>query len=264
MKVNEIYVSLDGRKNGVAIFLQTEQNMVKCRKDQQVVDKLFRSVNLAKIFLKVALGITDPRDYSLVFVIDGRKFGYIESGFYNNHYIIYDRDPEKEPVKYIVSEGESDQVVKLGYLVFENNPDTDEPKDQRQLFQKSILNNTKSKIQEMMLENRYFEKVSKDPNGHICAQLKFSSAKIHICMNPQLIKLNQERKQKQIRCLPFDKNIDTYSSLYCYITKDVHECDGFGSAELAIEYLDELVTRLQEINKEIYFYAVEFKGEIRV
>lgn len=264
MIVNEINISLDGRKNGIAIFLQNDQKMLKCKKDQQTVDKLFRSVKLAKVFLNVALKTVNPRDYSLLFVIDGKKFGFEESGFYNDHYIIYDRDIEDNIIKYVVSEGESDQVIDLGYLVPITSPSADDQKEKRQAYQKIILNYVKTTLRHMMLENKYFEKITKDKYGHICAELKLSSAKIHICTNAQLIKLNQLRKQNQIRCLPFEKNIDTYSTLYYYITKDVHECEGFGSAELAKEYLNALVDRISFMEEEFCLKPVEFKGDIRV
>lgn len=264
MIVNEINISLDGRKNGIAVFLQNDQKMVKCKKDQQTVDKLFRSAKLTKVFLNVALKTVNPRDYSLLFVIDGKKFGFEESGFYNDHYIIYDRDTEGNIIKYAVYEGESDQVLDLGYLVPTTAPSVDDQKEKRQAYQKIILNYVKTTLRYMMLENKYFEKITKDKYGHICAELKLSSAKIHICTNAQLIKLNQLRKQNQIRCLPFEKNIDTYSTLYYYITKDVHECEGFGSGELAKEYLNALVDRISFMEEEFCLKPVEFKGDIRV
>lgn len=265
---NEKYVSLDGRNNGVVIYLNERQKLLEFRNEESVlVPKLFRSIKLAKIFLREILEITNPRDYSVLFSIDGLKYGLEEAGFENGYYIIYSKNPDSEEItKYYISEEVNDRVIEIGYLSFYDAQNSFLEKSERQQVQKEIYRITRDVIQEMLLNNTYFEKVCKCDDGHLCCNVKFSSAKIHIYHNDRLINLNQERKNNGIRCLPFMKEIDCWSSLYYCVTKDVYEPDKFGSAHIGVEYLHEIMERIKAFdpNLNASLVPIEFKGDIRL
>lgn len=265
---NEKYVSLDGRNNGVAIYLNKRHKFLEFKNEKSVlIPKLFRSIKLAKIFLRENLDIGDPREYSILFLIDGLKYGLEEAGIENEYYVVYSKDPEtKETTKYYISEEVNDRVIEIGYLSFYDAQNSFLEKSERQQVQKDIYRATRNAIQDMLLENTYFEKVCKSNDSHLCCYLKFSSAKIHIYHNDTLINFNQERKKDGIRCLPFMKDIDGWSSLYYCVTKDVYEPDKFGSAHRGVEYLHDIVELLKQTNPElnVSLVPVEFKGDIRL
>lgn len=261
-------IILDGRTNGVAIFLSGKNEILMYKtKDQELVPKLFRSVKLAKIYLKNEFNIVSPKDYYLLFVIEGQRFDYEKSGYYNDHYIIYD-DKSDDIIRYNIYEEVNDKIIALGYLSFYNAENNDEiEKEEKQRVQKNIFRQTRNALQELLIRNnKQYEKIYKDANGHLCLNLKHSSGAIHICFNNQLIKLNQKRKEQGIRCYPFEKNINGYSSLYCYLTKDVFEPDKFETAEKLKISIDNLIEILNEIEPESnpHFIPVDFKGEIRL
>lgn len=259
--INEKII-LDGKKYGVAVFLKDKQQylLFKNENTPEGVPKLFRSVELAKVFLKRAKGIFNPRKYELYISLDGKLFHFNEVGYYNGHFIIYDSEKD---IQFFVDEGKNERVLKLGYLIFYDALNSKIEKELAQTVQKEIFRAVKEQIQQSMLDNIYLSKIFKDQNGHLSCSIKFSTAKIHICYNSQIIHLNQMRKENGIRCLPFDKDVDSNSSLYCYITKDVFEPDVFESEKTAEKFLENIV---EKINPELNcsFYNVDFKGDIRL
>lgn len=202
-------VKLDGKQYGVIVYLYELKDYLRSA-DKTL--KLFKSVELAKVYI-ASNNIRNPHKYRLMFSLNDRIIDFMIAQKINNGYELYIND-----MKYVLEEGGSDKVIEIGYLNFEESD-------------KKFINQTYRTVKELAskvartydINTPTLSSVAKDKNKHLCCNVKDSTAKIHICYNSQIMDLNQKRKEKETRCIPYEKSMDKYGSLFFYVTKDVSE-----------------------------------------
>ena len=98
-------------------------------------------------------------------------------------------------------------------------------------------------------------RVKKD-KGQFIAQVKGTTARIHIECISKMMDLNQERKEAGLRVFPYDKNLDKYICFYVYATKDMSESRKLRADERVDEIINEFV---RIINDEFPDHTIKYQ-----
>lgn len=268
--IQQRVIKLDGNTTGFAIWVFSKNDFIKgnTKKDENgniVRDnnsvKLFKNIEAAKAFA-TSIGYPNPYQYKLwIFTgdteLDFNDVEYCETyyeGFSNNiHYFI---EPD-----YV------EKIIQIGYFVF--NQYSSEKIDykagnkiSRELIR--YINKAMDRIVKYPnLEPATFDKIARDKYGHLCGYIKGTTGKIHVCTNSQIMDINMSRKDKDLRCIPYEKCMDKFTSIYVYCTKDlsdtVRNIENAGQ-ELIDLILEILINTYPELNPR--FVPVQIKGLI--
>ena len=259
------YYELDGKTAGIIIKIGEDYY-----KDGKGNLYLFKSLDLAKTYLARDKKIYNPKDYKIYILIKEND---------NEEILDYNNMIDYEGIYYYITENAKsyfispiikNEISRIGYFVFEDGDKILSDKEYGKKRNKEIYNYIVKALSDMVL-NSYLpmskpsiEYISKDENGHLFAKMKNSTVKIHICLNNQIMDLNQYRKDNNIRCLPYDKNMDKYLSIYTYITKDMAEPKKFKSEIYGQSIQDDLITYINNYypESEPRYIGIQFNGKI--
>ena len=269
------YVNLDGEKNGIVMRISDKvptkngfkrKNSYVCHRDGNI--KLFTNFDIAK--LNQALYYKNCIvEYSFAIgkkTIPFYKCTKFEDGY---HYIDLEED-----ARYIIHEKKEYKIIRNGYIVFEDG-DVNRCekkygfKRRKELMLyisdmvKSILRNENDKLRE---KNIGITKIKKINDSELILSVYGSTAKIHILTNSRLMDVNQERKQNNIRAIPFSKDMDKFTTMYVYADKDYFDPIN-NNAEEKVELIinaivDQLIEEMPELKTK--FVGIEFTGYVNV
>ena len=75
--------------------------------------------------------------------------------------------------------------------------------------------------------------------------VKNSTARIHIMYNSSMITMNEERRAKRLRCLPYKRELDRYTTFSVFATKDENERKFINSEEKVKNIISSIITSLR-------------------
>lgn len=236
--MNTKTIKLDGITTGFANDL----------KDSDIYGQLFRTLELAKINNKRG-------GRGIVLVYDNRQISIdslhkIEDGVWE-----YKLGPWKGSI--IFEETPNNIVTNIEYIIFENGDiERIDPsigiKKSKEFF-KIVKNSFEGLILKKKLRN-----MKKDQ--YIFVSLKNSTEKIHILYNSQIMDINMIRKENGLRCIPYDKSMDKFCTIFIYSTKD--------KDDKSEEKFHEIMHDIYKVLKEKYsnlnprFRVVKYNGTI--
>lgn len=248
-------IILDGVNNGFAVYLQDKKDFIrgnviydpKNNKKSVYKDaiKLFKNIETAKAFLNSKLNIVDPYDYKLWIFADGEEIDYDDVEYFEPYYEYYN----ESGVHYYIQETKVEKITHIGYFVFEDGDEKRicDPKvglkKSKELY--SYIKDAISYIVSYPSAYPGIEKVYRDSKGFLCLNIKGCTGKIHILYNSQIMNLNMDRKSNGKNCIPFNKDMDKYKSIYIFATKDIS--DGT-TTDKDIHILALINTILEELN----------------
>lgn len=154
-------------------------------------------------------------------------------------------------IQYDIEELYTYRITDIGYIVFEN-ADT-QRYNTKDAIPKMIeyYNNIEDITTNILLDNLECGIEYINASKHeIVLKIKNTSARIHILQNSKLMDINQDRKNKNQRALPFDKAMDKFLTFYVYISKDYSEPiknDGDTKSQTVLEYI---LSDLKDLYKE--------------
>ena len=263
------YIIFDGKESGICLFIYSKADYIR-NKDNQIM--LFQSLALARVYARNVLGIKTPYQYHVYInicgdIIDIERAGKVMSLSEDDkeYYAFY-----TETDKYFCEETVKEKVISIGYFVFENGDSGERtPKDigyKKQKQFRKYIKEAGSYISQFPNMEATIETVTKDSNGHLCFNIKNSTAKIHICFNNQIMDLNQVRKEDGFRCIPYDKAMDKFTTIFCYVSQDMAEPNYFKSLEKAntlIQYIrEQLENKVGESDPR--YVPITFSGLIQL
>ena len=229
---NEI-ITLDGKNNGFAIYCLATESYVTNKNG--VI--LFRNIDLARIYAANVKHMHNPYDYDLYIGIQGSMIHYDYFEKVDGLYQFYATCDDVE-TKYYIKPYDTRAVKKVGYIVVNNG---EREFDKVKGFAKTNLYYDEA----LKAINVLVKKACLDPN--ICsigrdkyglvANIKNSTAKIHICHNSHIMTINQQRKVDNQIAFRFDKSMDKFTTLYTFIDIDISEPKWFEGIEKAVSIL---------------------------
>lgn len=222
----------------------------------------FHNLDLLKVKM-YQLGYKNPQRYDIVstlrvddayYIINFDDFQRLNTG----EYCAY--SPEiGDFIKFI--ETYSEQVNKLGYLIFDNGDSVKSDRSVSPKYAKILMKQIREGIANYMEENPdVISSFSINDRKHVKIKLFGSSQQIYICYNSQLMSLNQERKINGWRCLPYDTRMDKYTTFYVYTTNQFYP-DYNEDKDYANNILQDIIKYISDI-KEVRFSEVDFMGHI--
>ena len=259
IKMESKVIVLDGKTNGFMIHLKDRKTFMMTKNGNS---RLFKNLELARTFCSVIYKKFSPSDYKIFLYVDGKTIDFDYVSKLDDHYEFFTLSG-----KYYVFESVEHRVSNLGYFVFENGDKERCDQKYGQKRSKEIYRDIKSvlsKICRLINIDPSVQSITKNEKGHLTLNLKNSTGKISFCYNSEIMDLNQERKENNIRCLPYDKAMDKYLTIYSYATVDSSEPEGFGSKEKINKMIEFITDYLRDSFPETdpHFVPVEFKGII--
>ena len=134
--------------------------------------------------------------------------------------------------------------------------------------QKELMNIVSDICTDILCKNDdiTIDKIVKKSSKELILRLKGSSGRIHIMSNSHLMDINQERKEEGNRAFPFVKQMDKFTTLYVFITKDKSEPFRINTDDNINILLNCIVESLQvnipETNPK--YIPVEYNGYINL
>lgn len=253
------YYKLDGKDNGFALWIYEEERFVQNTYNKTL---LFKSLDLAKVYIANQCNILNPYNYKVLIILSDRgeiDFNNVYGDEDTDIYYYYDND------ELIAIEPDcNEQVLSLGYYVFEEGDTIQTQKEYGKRRQKELFRYINESFADIMKYSSKIAKINRDRNNHLCISIANSTSKIHVCFNSQIMTLNQERKELGIRCLPYEKEIDKYTTIYTYITRDFSEPKSFNSDKVAKEVFYNSITFINDKHPEALcrYRNVKFNGII--
>lgn len=255
-------IELDGKENGFAVYFDKTKKYL-LNKDKNI--RLFKNLDIMKSWLANKYHIYNPIDYKIKIVLGGRKFDFdsVEKVF-----DIYEYATENN-ITYFVPR-KINKVVHLGYIVSEDG-DTKKCNNRKTGSEKSKeLYRICHEFFDAMIRYPYMipgiDQIYVNEMGHLTAKVKNCTGEIHVIYNSQLMNLNMARKEQNIGCVPYIKEMDKYLTMYLYTTKDNTEPDFFDVDEkmkIIIDLLTEYIDRNYP-HLGIKYVPVEYKKFVRI
>ena len=263
---NSVGIELDGVKNFIVVYNHKGGNTYPLKYKKTSTDPIrFSSMELAKMAADAIFTSNNDRvSYTLVITTKtGRKeYDMKEAMEIDGYFQLYDL---KKNIKYYIKGKSEPKVRWIGYISLDNG--FHERKDKNYGIQRSkyLFEALENSMQKLMLsnENNGISEIRKTSNREYTLCVKNSSAKIHIMGNSNIMDLNQRRKEKGERVIPFEKNVDKFLTIYVYITTENNELKFFNSAEKALDVLHNLINDAYNNNEDLDsldLIEVEFTG----
>lgn len=265
-------VILDGVSNGVLVKLinpKTNRFDYATRKNGE--PRLFKNFKIAKLNADFYFKNYKHR---YIFKIGDKYISFNDCISINNSYQYIDNN---DGIRYIITEEKEYKIIYDGYIVFEDG-DTKRT-DKKNGFKKQkelmlyitdicgrILRNSSDSLWE---KNIFISSIKKKENfkySEIIVSLGNSTAKIHIMNNSRLMDINQERKEQNLRAIPFLKNMDKFTTMSIFVTKDYLDPINNNSEEKADTIINELIDTLNDNMPELKtkLVNVEFTGYVNI
>lgn len=263
--IKKIY--LDGNNNGIVCELpkQGKKRTFVLTTDKQV--RKFPNVYIAKLCCDVVRNNPDTKFW--IKLQDGRMIS-TSSCLVDNDGVYHFVDNE-EKCTYLIYPNKESKLLQCGYITFEGGENGKVIEDANLGIQRNEMyfNIIKSCSSNLIAEN-YDEgpfKICRSNKDEFVIQLKGSTVKVHIVTNRFLMNLNQARKEKNQRVLPFLKNVDRYLSLYFYFEKESYEPQRLEAERLAGNFINRLksdIDRICEKEDTIKLLDTPFKGYVEI
>lgn len=252
------YFELDGKDNGIVIYVYQNEDFIRNKEGKLI---LFKNLGLAKVWLSNVMNISDPHLYKVMFelkntdeMIDFEDV-YTDEDYYQYH--------SKITGMIFIKPTITEKVIRLGYFVFESGDRVLSDKAYGIKRSRQLFFYIKEALTELLNDNQ-IEYITVDKNNHICAKVKGSTACIHACYNNQIMTLNQTRREYGVRCLPYEKSMDKFLTIYTYITCDISEPKFLQLNDKAIEIHNQIAEIINNHHSESEprYIGVEFNGTI--
>lgn len=223
---------------------------------------VFDNLELVKMYMINYMN-TIFRDYSVYIMVDDVYIPLDSAQKISDYYEFY-----VDGEKYRAIENLTRRVIYIGYFIFENG-DCERTLDSKigNNKQKDFMNIIKSTITNYMIHNNGIVESIKldDPEcGNYRVTFKNSTLNLHLCFNNKVMKINQTRKENGLKCIPFDKDMDKFTTIYVYATKNNHEPVSYGSLGIAKNIIytiaENLVNERYDLNPK--FTNVDFHGNV--
>ena len=260
-------IILDGIHNGIGI-----QYMDDSGNEKYVVHKsttksngkpiwsvrLYKQFDNARIVARIIAG-SNPRSY--YFFIENKQFSLDYSQKVEDHWEIYTLD-----CLYKIYEGKNVFAYDFWYLVFENGDQNQYDKEYGNTRQYELLDIVAIEGQKILMENNLISisRIIRKSKSEVVFDVKNSTARIHILLNKKLVSLNQTRKEKGEFCFKYTKNLDKYTSLYVYATRDTEEPRDSDSIHKVETLLKWMIDDLKDYDKTIHTLKIENAHPIEV
>lgn len=264
MIIEHVSVELDGIKNGIIVEAVGDNGKRKVISSKGAGARLFKNIEIAKVAARSVLGTLPLRYY---IYIKGTKYNFDLCQEINDMYQMYD---EKKNVMYDIFPDRSVKVTKLGYIVTEDGDTVRCDKQYGVKRVKKLLEYSRNIAMGILCENNgefSIDKIERS-NYEYILHIKNTTGKIHIITNSKLMDINQARKELGERCLPYLKEMDKFTTLYVYITKDINEPNKIGTDYMADKILEYIISdfnyyHIEDMKDiEAKFVEVSFNGYI--
>lgn len=235
--------------NARVIALLTNDNYSPVKFNDNVVN--CGSFNAMRKYMKFN-GYTNPRDYELAvqFLNSNKKLERIKFSdlqeIGDKQYQGYSRETN-ELIQFNFETTE--KVTSLRYLVFDHGDEIRlEINKASNDKSKYLMTIVRQAISKMLKSGKYIDKYCINKyDKHTRIDLKDCQESIYICHNYQLIHKNHQRKDLDMKCLPFDKRMDKFLTIYIYTTTEY--IPGIVYGEKYKEFLDVLMDNVNQIYK---------------
>lgn len=239
------YIELDGNINGIVAknmetnkFIQ-DDNKTKLFPNFEIAELILNS-NKKNSKIRFSFKISN-----LIIPLDnctkvGKYYQYIDS--LNN-------------IIYYIYELKNAKLISAGYFVFENGDTIRCDKEYGVIKVKKLMKLMKNISVDIMRQNKGIYGLTgvKERNLNFGSKeyilhLKKSSGRIHILAVKNIMSLNQIRKEKEMKAIPFIKTVDKYTCIYVYTTKLVNEPENFNTDSILEEVINNIIKELVDIN----------------
>lgn len=259
-----IGIELDGTKNFITVynhkgtityplkFKKTSSEAIRftsMESAKSAADTIFNSIN-DKVFFRVTIG---KREYDMK-----------KAMFVDGYFQLYDTHRN---IKYYIKEKKEPKVKWIGYISLDNGYNERKDKSYGIARSKELFANIENAAQKLMLRNDTdsISTITKISNRNYVLSVKNSTAKIHLMSNSNIMDLNQRRKEKGERVIPFNKDVDKFLTIYVYITAENSEMKFFNSAEKSLNILniliDDIYTNYPDMNT-LELVKLEFNSHL--
>ena len=245
MENKTINLTMNGRTIGIGIYSYVDDCQLKTKNG---IPLLFKNISQAKIYVENARGLTNPLDYDFIIVIDGRIIEFDAFDYIDGAYQLYASDGNIYNVKPI----EKFAVEKIGYLIFNGNKRVTSGEEGKKInndiFEavKTAANN----IARFPNRENTFESIRRMYDC-MTMRIKRTSGSINVLCNSQIMNINQNRKNYNLRVFHFDKDMDKFNTLYFFIQREYYEPEYFGTIDKCTAAMNNLVDEIKKIRPDV-------------
>lgn len=251
------------RENGIGFSAYTSFQDDGLLHDDNGNTILFGSIESLKSYITRKLKIKDTSEY-VIWLVDKDDNGerieieYDNIQECNGYYQYFYND-----ALHFIKPQDDQEVVTCGYLVFEDGDSKKTDKEYGKVRGRELYKYTTDIINKIVRDKvSVVERIYRDKKGFLSLKIKDSTSILKLCYNNEFMSLNQDRKNDGERCLPFDKNVDKFTTLYIFSTRECgEEYDSIYEIKdlinLIIEYL-----RNEYPEIEARYMKVPFSGYI--
>ena len=264
MEEERIELEMDGKTVGIGIFSLIENAQVTSATGEVI---LFKNIAQARFYAEKVKKLTNPLNYDLNIIIgDNNTIDFDHFDYIDGTYQLYAIDKRTGQNQiYVIKPVEKYQVDKIGYIVFNNNERIEDPEKGAMTACENFTKVRQAANRLVKFPNRdYALKSIGRYYNNMLLYVKNTSGIINIVYNSQLMNINQNRKNNNLRAFRFDKSMDKYNTLYFFIQKEYHEPDYFRSTEVCQKALEEIVKELKKDNPEIELKYIELHIPIEI
>lgn len=221
-----IYLTKSGLANHKAI--RNRKNYITNRDGNPI---LFKNSKMADLWAQNAIYLQNG-EYILKLIKYDKgklteicKYDDMQQYSENLYHVITDK------MIYFIKEQEVRTVKQIRYFVFDNGDVERTKPEVGKKRSRKLMNMILQASRSYFYAQGYLDGIARISSDEIEISFKNSSAKIHILTNGLIANINQNRKtdttgSQYCRCLPFDSNLDKFTTFYSYVSKDSMEPDG--------------------------------------
>ena len=82
-------------------------------------------------------------------------------------------------------------------------------------------------------------------------KIKKTSGAINILCNSQIMNINQNRKNYNLRVFHFDREMDKFNTLYFFIQREYYEPEYFGTIDKCTAAMDNLINEIKKTRPDV-------------
>ncbi|MBR6289276.1 MAG: hypothetical protein IKR19_08075 [Acholeplasmatales bacterium] len=262
-------IELDGIRNFIVVYNHNGDITYPLKYKKDSTDPIkFVNMDLAVASANAVFNSKDNKvSYKLIITTkNGRKeYDMKDAMEVDGYFQLYDL---KKNIKYYIKEKKEPKVRWIGYISLDNG--YNERKDKAYGIQRSkqLFEALENSMQKFILFNddNGIGRIEKRSSRDFVLHIKNSTAKIHIMGNSNIMDLNQRRKERGERVIPFEKNVDKFLTIYVYITAENSEMKFFNSADKALDVLYKLIDDVYNNSEDldsIELINIEFSGFLK-